>query len=1499
MNTADGKEYYGLRLELEQFRKDINEAVNAFRKVGENAEQQSNRIDNAFNKLGQKVSTVFAVGTLVEFEKKIISVRGEMEALQISFETLAGERVGKQLYEDIKQFATSTPMLVKDLAAGAQTLLGFNIEAEKIMPILKQIGDISMGNSQKFNSLTLAFAQMSSTGKLMGQDWLQMINAGFNPLLIISEKTGKSMSELKDEMSKGAISVEMVEDAFRAATSEGGKFYGMLDKQSKGMKGALSNLQGAWEDMLNDIGEGQQDVLVKGVNLATEALHHYEEFAKVLLTVIAAYGSYKAVLLAVAAAQKAATLWENIRLVMMFRKELGLATAAQQAFNLAFKASPWGLAIGAISAVVTAIALFSNKTDKATEATNQLNKAFSDTQANIAAEQKKIDELFNKLRKAKEGTDEYKEAKDNILNQFSDYLSNLDEEARTLKNVEAAYKGVTKAAREAALARGMEAAMKEAADTYQDEYSKNIEKLQKALSNKTSEADATKYLKQVQKELRETGTVSKQTVGALRKVLYTGSGWDADHVKVQKWLDALSKNEKAYQKQTKLVKERFGAEEEQADKATKDVVNLNKAYSDAETAYNKANQKLNEMRKNRKAYTKEQWDEAAKNLEATKKTYKELGGDPDGKLSRAAAKQQTEEAKNIKQQQEYLRLQKDLARERTRQEHDLWSETEQSAINAMEEGSQKNVRQIELDFENRKEALRRQYEDLRQAKFEEDKRLWESNPANKNKPFTGNVTDSTYDLTDAELKMLREQEEAASVEHSRRLREQSEQDRQALIDYLKEYGTFQEQKLAIALEYAEKIRKANEQGDLVGVMTAKRQQSAAEASAQAESIRKGIDWTTVFGDFGIILRDQLEKTLKEMREFTTKDEFKAMSPESQQAFIQALNETEKNYGTSKLKDINVEKVGSLLNTFVEKQNALTAAQDAAEAQSKKTLQAYQKWQDALANGTKETQNAAKAEYEAELAKQGVADTQVQKASAEAAKAQNDVTEAATKTYNALNGLAEGLQGFTSGSLKGAWEAFATLDQKLNGGKITEKLGQIFGANGNFAMQIIGAVLSILDILKEGIGTIISSLIDTILQAVNGILKNILSGEFIKQIGTSLFEGVRDILDTVTFGKLGLGNLTLTGLLGGNGNAKDVNKLVDRLTASNEALQSAIDHLRERLEDRAGDQATAIYKEALDAMKQQSENNRAMLEARMGYHASHKSNTHYLNEALTSEDYRRMEEIIKRNTGHDVKLKSASDLWKLTSEELAQLQELDDIWSKIRTTGKYDQTEWLDNYIDDYEEINKLQEQWRESITATSFDGVRSSLNSLLLDYQKGTKDAIESVDDMFKQAISRSLSSGSYFDESEEWYKQFADYMQDGLEDWEADELRKWYQSLYDRMAADRDKAYQAAGINPKDTTDQSSTKKGFATASQDSIDELNGRFAGLMMIEEQSRGILETSAAEVAIIREYQLQSVSISQEIRNLSVLMVSHLEDISKYTKHLIQIDENIEYFKTKIN
>jgi tape measure domain-containing protein len=167
----------------------------------------------------------------------------EAEKTRVSFEVLLGsQEKAAGMLDQMSQYAAKTPYQKLDIQEAAKTMLGFGIAQDKIMPNLKMLGDIAMGDSGKLQSLTLAFSQIQSTGKLTGQDLLQLINAGFNPLGELSKKTGLSMAQLKEQMEKGQISAQMVEEAFRAATSEGGLFHGMTEKIGQTVGGRLSTL---------------------------------------------------------------------------------------------------------------------------------------------------------------------------------------------------------------------------------------------------------------------------------------------------------------------------------------------------------------------------------------------------------------------------------------------------------------------------------------------------------------------------------------------------------------------------------------------------------------------------------------------------------------------------------------------------------------------------------------------------------------------------------------------------------------------------------------------------------------------------------------------------------------------------------------------------------------------------------------------------------------------------------------------------------------------------------------------------------------------------------------------------------------------------------------------------------------------------------------------------------------------------------------------------------
>jgi tape measure domain-containing protein len=231
---------------------------------------------------GKKISLIASAGA-VAFAGFSIKSSADLQNLSTSFETLTGSaEKGKKLFEDLKKLGATTPFETQDLARATQTMLSFGMTVEDSQKTLRMLGDVSLGNKEKLGSLSLAFAQVQSKGRLMGQEVLQMINQGFNPLTIISQQTGKSMIELQKEMEDGAISADMVTKAFESATSEGGLFYKGMDRGASTLSGTFSTLKdnitlmgaglvGLAED--GTITEGSLlDLTQNGVNFLNERL---------------------------------------------------------------------------------------------------------------------------------------------------------------------------------------------------------------------------------------------------------------------------------------------------------------------------------------------------------------------------------------------------------------------------------------------------------------------------------------------------------------------------------------------------------------------------------------------------------------------------------------------------------------------------------------------------------------------------------------------------------------------------------------------------------------------------------------------------------------------------------------------------------------------------------------------------------------------------------------------------------------------------------------------------------------------------------------------------------------------------------------------------------------------------------------------------------------------------------------------------------------------------
>lgn len=350
-------------------------------------------ITDQVKRAGMVIGAVFGAQTLAQFTRQIVDVRGEMQMLETSFDVLLKGKGVSAFLDEIKAFSVESPLSLTGVSQAAQTLLGFNVTAEETIPIIKQIGDISMGNEERFKSLTLAFAQMSSTGKLMGQDLNQMINAGFNPLQEISAKTGRSISELKKEMEKGAVSSDMVADAFKSATAEGGKFYGMTQKQAEGIKGLQAQIEGAAQEMFNDLGK-MSEGFITGTYKATKSLiENYDKIGRALGTIITTYGAYRAAIIAITIAENGWTIAQIAQY-----KWLVLVEKAQKLLNATMLKNPYVAITVAVVGLVSVLVALRDRTTDAEKAQKKINEALQEANEKKEGLKTKGNELIGVLK---------------------------------------------------------------------------------------------------------------------------------------------------------------------------------------------------------------------------------------------------------------------------------------------------------------------------------------------------------------------------------------------------------------------------------------------------------------------------------------------------------------------------------------------------------------------------------------------------------------------------------------------------------------------------------------------------------------------------------------------------------------------------------------------------------------------------------------------------------------------------------------------------------------------------------------------------------------------------------------------------------------------------------------------------------------------------------------------------------------------------------------------
>ena len=732
----------------------------------------------------------------------------------------------------------------------------------------------------------------------------------------------------------------------------------------------------------------------------------------------------------------------------------------------------------------------------------------------------------------------------------------------------------------------------------------------------------------------------------------------------------------------------------------------------------------------------------------------------------------------------------------------LQAENRKEEINRMQAGTEKKLAQIEYDYNARKEEINRQEADWKR----------ENKEAGLSTGDNGLTREQQDELEKARASNTASRKKAEANVY----REEAE----AMRDYLKEYGTFQQQKLAIAEEYAEKIRKAQSQGER---LTLEKQRDAAVHKVDMEALTQKIDWGAAFGDLTGLLADQMKNLLGELKQYVKTDEFKKTGAADQQVVYDAIERIQSMLpgGNGTLDFARLQTQMHALGDAVTRVQNAELQQEAAFARLKAAQTDYNK---AIESGNQAEIERTKIALQMAQSSSVSADEEYLNATSEMKALAGEVKSASRDTVDGLNMVSDGLHGFASGTLQGSFEGIQNMLtglSKLNiGGKVGDAISQMSETLSSAGVigQIISAILSILDLLKDGIGPIISSLIDTIFNAITGILNNILSGDLFKQIGGSFVKGIGGLLNTVSFGGFNK-------LFGIGGNAKEVQAAIDRLTDRNELLQTSIEDLTDTIKQSQGTKSVAAYRDAYKMQQETNSNYLQMAMAQAGYHGSHHSWNYYWGGFSQAQIDKLSGQIGRQWDGN---------LWSLSPEEMKALRSNVDMWTQIQNTGKGGYggrlTEKLDDYIDQAGKLEELTDQLYEGLTGISFDGMYSSFIDNLMNMKYGAKDAAEDISEYFMRAMLSNKIGEMYSDKLKGWWEKFGKAMEDNeLTEAERNALMEEYMQYMDEALALRDNLAAATGYDKTQQggTSQSAKAGSFTAMTQDQGTKLEGMFTG------------------------------------------------------------------------
>lgn len=814
------------------------------------------------------------------------------------------------------------------------------------------------------------------------------------------------------------------------------------------------------------------------------------------------------------------------------------------------------------------------------------------------------------------------------------------------------------------------------------------------------------------------------------------------------------------------------------------------------------------------------------------------------------------------------------AYERAKAWQSLEQEVTDAKIKAMKEGEEKVIaeRKRELSkeieqIEERKNAAIKAERDRQKAEFDAQQSVIKAKGGkaetwdDKNHLDSKNIQKITEQYTIIEQKTVELYNNEIYADELKSYRE-----------YLKEYGNLEQQKLAIVEEYNEKIKEARAKGNIFEEAKLKTDLEEQLKKLNFNDFKDSINWDSVFSDMGRLSKSYLEDLRKKLKDLLGSgtldiDDMKVVSEQIGKIDDAISEQTDKwGWSNEKVREYN---------------RLLQEAADAQERLRKATVEQY---------NAQEQQSSTKIAIQKVFAETGVS------VSTNKITSQN---KSALFNENKMNLSNEQLE-----KLKKLFDELAVSEVKV--GKATKDVKKAQEDANVSQDKARKSIKQIANEWAESIGNVAkklqeaSELIDVLGFGDSDLGKKLKSG------ADAFNKGSQAASDFATGNYIGaaingIGAIKSLGSafgIGNGSNAKEVAETTNRLTESNERLQYSIEQLKSSIDKTSGMSAVSNYQKAYDAQKQINKQSMEILQAQMGYHGSHHSNAYYWN--LSAQDYAAINRTLAQQSavrGGYVnstisKVNSLEDIYKLTPEQMKDIRTYNqDVWKNMTDQGKYDKTEYWENYTDLAEKLEELTDKINQNLTQTTFDSLKDNFISNLMDMSKSAQDFANDFTTMLNKSMLNFAVDDIANKRLKVLYEKWADKMkQRQLSDDDLNALKKEYDNIVNEGLKIRDNIAAITGYKEAQSQ-QTATGKAIEAITADQASSLIGIGYAVQIAQEQGNEVRKAIAVDVSFLRIYAEQTYNNISEMRDIQYQGLQQLEAINKNTAPIILIREDI--------